>query len=623
VTAKAVPDDRRACQPGLMRLPLLCIGLAVCMVIGSALMHAAPAIASATRPLTVSLTFDDGIADQMAAQQLLKKHGMVGSFYINSSFIGEPGHMTRADLETLKANGHEIGGHSVSHLSLISLSAGEANRQICADRNTLLSWGYAVTSFAYPFSDFNASVKSTVQTCGYNTARAVGGLRSPHSCTECPTAEPLPPADLYATHTPDDINTTWTLQDLKNTVIRAETNGSWLALNFHHVCDACDERSIRASVLDQFLAWLQPRSGPTIGTTVKTVQQVVTGGVKPSVTPTPPPPPGDPGVNTVRNASLETVSSVNADLPTCFSSAGYGANSATYRRVKDAHSGSFGERVTVTSRKDGDAKLTPLMDLGECSSQVASGRTYEVSAWYKSNVQVFFTLFKRNAIGQWSFWTQSPRIAPASRWTRASWISPTSPADALAVSFGLTIGSVGTLTTDDYGFADTPALPPPAPPGVNALRNPSLETDGSGGFPQCWTGAGYGTNTVVWTRVIDAAEGRHAEKLDMTSRTDGDAKLIPIMDSANCSPTVTVGRPYVLGVSYKSTAPTYFTLQRQDAHGAWSYWTRSPPFAASDTYVAVTWQSPPVPAGTVAVSFGLTLDSVGSVTTDSYSLVAT
>ena len=618
----AAPDDRHARKVGRRGFLVGCIALVVLIVIGSGLILSTPTTASATRPLTVSLTFDDGLADQMTAQQLLKKYGMVGTFYVNSSFIGLPGYMTRPDLETLKANGDEIGGHSVNHLSLISLSAGEANRQICTDRNTLLSWGYAVTSFAYPFADFNPSVKSKVQACGYNTARAVGGLRSPHSCSECPAAEPTPPPDLYATRTPDDIDTTWMLHDLKNAVIRAETSGGWLALNFHHVCDACELRSIRASVLDQFLAWLQPRSGSATRTTVKTVQQVITGGVKPTVTPLPSPPPGAPGVNTVPNASLETVSSVDANLPKCFSSAGYGTNSATYKRVKDAHSGSFGERVTVTSRTDGDAKLAPLMDLGECSSQVAAGRNYEVSAWYKSNVQVFFTLFKRNAVGQWSFWTHSPRIAPASRWTRASWISPPSPADSLAVSFGLTIDRVGTLTTDDYGFADI-APPPPALPGVNTLRNPSLETEGSDGFPQCWTGAGYGTNKVVWTRVTDAADGRYAEKLDMTSRTDGDAKLIPSMDSANCSPTVTVGRPYVLGVSYKSSAPTFFTLYRQDANGTWSYWTRSPPFAASDTYVAVSWQSPPVSAGTVAVSFGLTLDSVGSVTTDKYSLVGT
>ena len=78
----------------------------------------------------------------MTAHQLLKNHGMVGTFYINSSFIGSPGVTDSSDLETLKANGHEIGGHSFNHPSLISLSAGEANRQICTDRNTLLSWGY-------------------------------------------------------------------------------------------------------------------------------------------------------------------------------------------------------------------------------------------------------------------------------------------------------------------------------------------------------------------------------------------------------------------------------------------------------------------------------------------------
>jgi peptidoglycan/xylan/chitin deacetylase (PgdA/CDA1 family) len=410
------------------------------------------ATASATRPLIVSLTFDDGFADQMIALQLLKNHGMVGTFYINSTFIGAPGYMTRADLETLRASGHEIGGHSFNHSSLISLSADEANRQICTDRNTLLSWGYAVTSFAYPFSDFNPSVKSTVQTCGYNTARAVGGLWSPHSCTQCPAAEPIPSADLFATRTPDGIEETWTLQDLKNTVTRAEMNGGWLAFVFHNVCDACSPQSIRASVLDQFLRWLQSRSGPTIRTTVKTVQQVVTGSVKPPVPPIPPPPPGDLGVNTVRNASLETVSSMNVNLPKCFSPAGYGTNNVTYARVKDAHSGSFAERVTVTNRTDGDAKVVQLMDLGECSSQVASGLNYEMSAWYKSNVEVFFTLYKRDEIGQWSYWTQSPRFAASDNYVPVTWQSPPVPTGTVAISFGLTLDSVGSLTTDNYSL---------------------------------------------------------------------------------------------------------------------------------------------------------------------------
>jgi hypothetical protein len=253
----------------------------------------------------------------------------------------------------------------------------------------------------------------------------------------------------------------------------------------------------------------------------------------PAVTPAPPPPPGGPGVNTVRNPSLENVSPVNANLPECFTnSAGYGTNSVTFTRVHDAHSGSFGEQVTVTKRKDGDAKLGPLMDLGECSSQVASGRSYEVSAWYKSNVEVYFALYKRNALGQWSYWTQSPRIAPASRWTRATWISPTSPGDAVAVSFGLAIDSVGTLTTDDYGFADIPALPSPVPP-ESTHSGTRRWTPTARGVPHSAGPAlATGANKVVWTRVKDAVDGQYAEKLEMISRADGDAKLMPLMDMA-------------------------------------------------------------------------------------------
>ncbi|GIF25485.1 peptidoglycan/xylan/chitin deacetylase (PgdA/CDA1 family) [Actinoplanes tereljensis] len=573
-----------------------------------------PAQASASKPVQVTFTFDDGVADQLQGQQLLQKYGMTGTFFINSALIGLPGYMTRTDLDGLKAAGHEIGGHTATHQSLTSLTPAEQNRQICLDRNTLLSWGFAVTSFAYPFVEFDSTTKTIVQTCGYNSARAAGDLRSPFSCTDCPVAETVPPLDRWEIRTPDDVESNWTLAQLKSVVTRAEVTGGWVPFNLHHICagTGCPAESISPTILDQFLAWLQPRSAPSIRTTVRTVQQVLGGAVKPAVPPTAAPAPGAPGVNTVRNPSLETTD--------CFTSAGYGTNTVTTTRVSDAHTGSWATQMNMTSRTDGDAKLIPTFDLGQCSSQVAQGRTYQVATWYKSTVPVFFTLYQRNAIGQWSYWTQSPRFAAASTWTRATWLSPAPPATAVAASFGLAIDSVGTLTVDDYGFADTVATP--APVGVNALVNPSLETPGADGFPQCWTGTGYGTNTPVWTRVTDAFDGTYAQRLELTSRTDGDAKLIPGWDSGNCAPLVLTGHTYTLSVAYKSSAPTFLTLYRQDSAGTWSWWTQSPAFATSAAYTTATWTTPTVPAGTKAVTFGLTLDSVGQVTTDKYSMVA-
>jgi peptidoglycan/xylan/chitin deacetylase (PgdA/CDA1 family) len=140
--------------------------------------------ASASRPLQITFTWDDGVADQLQAQQLMEKYGMRGTFYINSGNIGLPGFMTRADLDTLKARGHEIGGHTVSHQNLLTLSADEQNRQICQDRNTLMSWGFPVTTLAYPFAEFDATAKAIAQQCGYNTARSC------HRPTRTPCAPP-------------------------------------------------------------------------------------------------------------------------------------------------------------------------------------------------------------------------------------------------------------------------------------------------------------------------------------------------------------------------------------------------------------------------------------------------
>ena len=616
MNVESIPIPRPRRPPGLH---LLSVVVALITAVFVVLMPIR-ADASAVHPLSVSFTFDDGFADEIPGQQLLQQHGMVGTFYINSSFIGQPGYMTRAQLADIAAHGHEIGGHTVSHQPLPTLSPDEQNRQICQDRDTLLSWGYSVTSFAYPFAEFGAAAKSAAEHCGYNSARAVGDLFSPFSCSDCPATETVPPLDRYEVRTPDDIESTFTLADLQNLVLHAEVTGGWLPLNFHHVCDVgCPVESILPTVLDQFLAWLQPRSAPSINTTVRTVQQVLGGAVQPAVAPIPPPAPGASGVNTVQNASLETPSATDPNLPDCWNSAGYGTNTATQTRVTDAHSGTYASRIDVTSRTDGDTKLFPRFDLGQCSSSVAQGHTYQVSAWYKSDVQVFFTMYQRNAVGQWSYWTQSPRLAPSGTWTQATWITPTPPTGAVAASFGLTIDSVGTLTTDDYGLADTAVAA--APPGTNALKNASLETAGADGFPQCWTGTGYGTNTPTWSRVTDAADGTYAEKLEITSLTDGDAKLIPSWDSANCAPLVTVGSTYTLSVSYKSDTTTFLTLYRQDTAGNWVYWTQSPNFPAAAAYTTATWTTPAVPAGTGAVTFGLTLDKIGQVTTDNYRMI--
>ena len=244
---------------------------------------ATPALAQAA-PTVVSLQWDDGTADQYQVQPMLQSHGMAGTFFINSGRIGTDGYMSLSQIQSLAATGNEIGGHTISHADLPTLSTDEAARQICNDRVTLLGDGFQVSDFAYPYGDYNSAVEQIAAGCGYNSARTIGGIATPESCNGCDYAEKIPPSDPYATQTPDSIKATQSLSEIEGLVTQAERNGGgWVQLVMHHVCDGCDPTyAVSPSTLSGLLDWLQGQVSQN-AITVKTVNQVIGGTVKPAV----------------------------------------------------------------------------------------------------------------------------------------------------------------------------------------------------------------------------------------------------------------------------------------------------------------------------------------------------
>jgi hypothetical protein len=153
----------------------------------------------------------------------------------------------------------------------------------------------------------------------------------------------------------------------------------------------------------------------------------------------------------------------------------------------------------------------------------------------------------------------------------------------------------------------------------NLLANPSLET-ASGSVPTCWILGGYGTNTATWTRTTDAHSGAAAERLDVTSWTSGDRKLVSAQDAGTCAPPATVGRTYTLSAWYKATAaPTFFAYYRTTA-GAWVYWAQSPSLPVATAWTSASWTTPALPSGAAYLSVGIGLKGTGSLTTDDLGL---
>ena len=453
-----------SCRP--RRAGLITMLLAIAL----AGMWAFPASAAraATPRTVVSLTFDDGIENQYTtALPILQQYGMRGTFYIITGFIGvDSDYMTQPQLQALYAAGNEIAGHTVLHPMLAQLSDNEATREICRSRDTLLSWGFPVTDFSYPYSDYNSTTEQIVQQCGYNSGRLDENLASPFSCQSgCPPADTIPPADPYAIPTPDSVQTTWTLADLEAVVTRAEATGGWMPITFHNICESgCGVYSTTPEIFTAFLAWLQ-----TQNVSVETVHQVIGGPVQPAVS-APEVAPAAPGVNGVVNPSLETPDQYNAGYPYCWMASTSGTNDASFAETGNAHTGSVAETVTVSSYTSGDAKLIIRQDLGQCAPSVVAGDSYIMSAWYQSTAPAQFTVFYRDGNGGWHYWIESRPFAAAGSWTKATWATPAVPAGATALSFGLGIAAAGTLTTDDYSLADSGG-PPTSP--VVSLSSPA------------------------------------------------------------------------------------------------------------------------------------------------------
>jgi peptidoglycan/xylan/chitin deacetylase (PgdA/CDA1 family) len=184
-------------------------------------------------------------------------------------------------------------------------------------------------------------------------------------------------------------------------------------------------------------------------------------------------------------------------------------------------------------------------------------------------------------------------------------------------------------------------VPPPAPPEPatgNLVQNPSLETlrpaKSPAGEPLCFQQAGAGVtgNAATWTLTSDAHSGAVAERVDVTSWTAGDRKLVLTQRQAeqSCLAAVTPGRTYSMWVWYKGNwafsgaSPTKVSIATyyRNAEGAWVYWQSSPLLAPTSGWNLASFTSAPLPAGATAVSFGLAISGAGSVTTDDYALAA-
>jgi peptidoglycan/xylan/chitin deacetylase (PgdA/CDA1 family) len=253
-----------------MKQPLKSLALLLIILAGCASAPASPAPTVTEENITfkntvVSLTFDDGDADNYSVRSILAENNLRATFYVVSGFTNSNGYMTDDQLRDLYNDGNEIGGHTLSHVKLSDVRGEELKREVCQDRSNLTAYGFEVTSFAYPFGHYDDEAKQVVMDCGYGNARGVSD-----------GPEALPPVNGYGLRAMPYIVSDTRLPKMIRYVTEVENNGGgWAIFVFHHVCDGCDQYAIDPEIFSKFSQWLGEQQSN--GLVVQTVGEVMSG----------------------------------------------------------------------------------------------------------------------------------------------------------------------------------------------------------------------------------------------------------------------------------------------------------------------------------------------------------
>ncbi|GAA5195355.1 hypothetical protein GCM10023346_25050 [Arthrobacter gyeryongensis] len=494
----------------------------VLFLLGYSAVYLAPAARAALPKTIISLTFDDGNADQLPAEQLLKSLGLHGTFFITTSWIDNPSWLTRANLNSIAADGNEIGGHTITHPDLTTLSTSAATNEVCGGRTTLASWGFNATDFAYPFAAENSSVEQIVKNCGFASARNLGDIRSPASCSSCPFAETLPPANPYNTAAPDEVDSTWTLQNLEDLVTNAEPGGGWVQLTFHHIAVGTDPTlTIDPNLFKTFVTWLAARTAN--GTTsVQTVAQAL-GNV-----PNQPPVAAFTSSTAGLTATFDGSTSTDPNGTVASYSWDFGDASAAGTGVKPSHTyaaaGTYQVKLTVTDSSGLTGNVTHAVTVAAAPTAPAAPAGVSATAG-NASATVSWTAPANGGSPITSY-----TVTPSFGGTALAPVTVTgNPPSTTATVTGLTNGTAYTFTVTATNAVGTSTASPASAPVTPTAPVPGVTNGGFESGLTSWTTGGVKAPVASTT----AHTGTGSALLGLASGAE------PLGDS-NLSQTITV-----------------------------------------------------------------------------------
>ncbi|MBP2645015.1 MAG: polysaccharide deacetylase [Firmicutes bacterium] len=130
----------------------------------------------------IVITFDDGYQDNYTtALPIMKKYGMIGTVFVITDKVDQPGYLTWAEIKDMQAQEFEIGSHTVSHAVLSELESEQKAQEVTLSKRIIEEkTGRSVEFLAYPFGNYDISMFDILRQAGYAGAcTGTTGLNKP------------------------------------------------------------------------------------------------------------------------------------------------------------------------------------------------------------------------------------------------------------------------------------------------------------------------------------------------------------------------------------------------------------------------------------------------------------
>ncbi len=130
------------------------------------------------RHKALTMSYDDGRTADRRLVDIFNRHGIKGTFHLNSGLFGDDKRIDPSEIPALY-RGHEVACHTVTHPTIARCPLPEVAEEVLADRRTLEKYtGYPVRGLSYPNGSLSEDIEHLLPLCGIRYSRVVGSSDS-------------------------------------------------------------------------------------------------------------------------------------------------------------------------------------------------------------------------------------------------------------------------------------------------------------------------------------------------------------------------------------------------------------------------------------------------------------